>query len=85
MLNHNIMADKKIKLYSSPGCQYCILAEEFLRGKGVDFEKIDISQNPEMAQEMIQKTGQMGVPVIEMPTGEIMVGFDQLELEKFFS
>lgn len=71
----------KIKVYSTPTCPYCHMAKDFLRAKGVDFEDIDVSTDRMAAQEMVQKTGQMGVPVIDI-NGKILVGFDKQAIEK---
>jgi len=75
------MVEKKIKVYSTPTCPYCQMAKEFLKDKGVEFEDVDVSQNQEAAQEMIKKSGQTGVPQIEI-NGRIIIGFDKEELEK---
>jgi glutaredoxin 3 len=75
------MAKKKFKVYSTPDCPYCKAAKQFLKANKVDFENIDVSKNQKAAHEMVEKSGQMGVPVID--TGnEIIVGFDQDKLEK---
>lgn len=71
----------EVKLYSTPACVYCITLKKFLEEKGVEFEEIDISENKEAADEMIERTGQMGVPVIEI-NGEMIVGFDRDKIEK---
>jgi glutaredoxin-like YruB-family protein len=68
--------DKKITVYSTPTCPYCIKAKQFLKDSNVAFEEIDVSANPEKAQEMVNKSGQMGVPVVDIE-GEIIVGFDK--------
>lgn len=73
--------DKNVKIYSTPSCPYCMRAKQFLRENNVEFEDIDISSNPEMTQEMIQKSGQMGVPVIDIK-GEIIRGFDRERIKK---
>lgn len=74
------MAD--VKVYSTPTCPYCIKLKAWLKDKGVKFEDIDVSKDPAKAQEMIQKSGQMGVPQIEIG-GKIIVGFapDAIEAE----
>lgn len=69
------MADKEIKVYSTPTCPWCKKLKEHLGEKGVEYEDIDVAGNPEKAQEMIKKSGQMGVPQIEID-GEVIVGFD---------
>lgn len=72
---------KKVIVYSTPSCPYCIMAEDFLKEHKIKFEHVDVSKDQEKAQEMIEKSGQMGVPVIDVD-GEIIVGFDQDKLEK---
>ncbi len=69
-----------IKIYSTPTCPYCTKAKEFLKEKGIKFEDIDVSSNQDAAKEMIEKSGQMGVPVIDID-GKILVGFDQNAIE----
>lgn len=75
---------KKVKVYSTPTCPWCVKAKEFLKGKKVDFDDIDVSSNKEAAQEMIKKSGQMGVPVIDI-NGEVIVGFDQSKIQAALS
>ena len=73
--------DKKVKIYSTSTCPYCIRAKQFLKDNAVIFEDIDVSMNQEAAQEMVKRTGQMGVPVIDID-GEIIVGFDKEKIKK---
>ncbi len=68
-------------VYSTPTCPFCKQAKEFLDSLGVAYEDIDVSANPEKAQEMIEKSSQMGVPVIDVD-GEIIVGFDKKKLQE---
>lgn len=68
--------EKKVKVYSTPACPYCVRAKQFLKDSGVAFEDIDVSADTVKAQEMIDRSGQMGVPVIDID-GEIIVGFDR--------
>ena len=70
-----------IKLYSSPVCPYCVALESFLRGRGIVFEKIDVSQDERAAQEVVEKTGQTGIPVIDI-NGQFVVGFDRAKIVK---
>lgn len=65
-----------VKVYSTPSCPYCIALKEFLKEKNIQFEDVDVSQNEEAAKEMIEKSGQMEVPIIEID-GQIVVGFDK--------
>lgn len=71
----------KIKVFSSPICPYCTTLKEFLKERGVEFEEIDVSQDEKAIKEMVEKTGQMGVPVMEID-GEIVVGFDREKIIK---
>lgn len=68
--------DKKIKIYSTPSCPYCIRLKQFLRDNNINFEDVDVSSNQLKAEEMVQKSGQMGVPVVDID-GEIIIGFDK--------
>lgn len=64
-----------IKVYSTPTCPWCHKAKEYLKQKNIQFEDIDVSTNRKAAQEMVKKSGQMGVPVLDI-NGEIIIGFD---------
>lgn len=65
---------KQVIVYSTPTCPYCVRAKAFLKEKNVAFEDVDVAADRARAMEMIQKTGQMGVPVIDIG-GEIVIGF----------
>jgi glutaredoxin 3 len=71
----------KVKVYSTTTCPWCVRAKEFLKTKKVVFEDIDVSKNPQAAQEMVQKSGQRGVPVLDID-GTIIVGFDKDAIEE---
>ncbi|MBN2585324.1 NrdH-redoxin [Patescibacteria group bacterium] len=75
---------KKYIVYSTPTCGYCRLLKDWLTSKQVKFESVDVALDPKRGQEMIQKTGQMGVPVsiITLPDNheEIILGFDQARI-----
>jgi glutaredoxin 3 len=73
-----------IKVYSTPTCPWCTIAKKYLTSKNVQFDDLDVSLNREAAMEMVQKSGQRGVPVIEI-NGEIIVGFDQAAIDKLIS
>lgn len=70
------VATKMIKVYSTPTCPYCITLKKFLKEKGVEFQDIDVSSDEKELQEMVDKSGQMGVPVVNIE-GKIVVGFDR--------
>lgn len=70
-----------VLVYSTPVCPFCKKVKEFLTELGTPFENIDVSTNKDAAKEMIAKTGQIGVPVIDI-NGRIILGFDRDEIEK---
>ena len=71
----------KVKVYSTPSCPWCVKAKEYLKEKGVAYEDIDVAENEEERNAMIEKSGQMGVPVLDVK-GTIIVGFDQDAIDK---
>ncbi|KPK98219.1 MAG: glutaredoxin [Omnitrophica WOR_2 bacterium SM23_72] len=68
--------DKSVKVYSTPTCPWCLRTKQFLKDNNIPFEDVDVSSNQQAAQEMIQKSGQMGVPVLDI-NGQVIVGFDK--------
>lgn len=70
-----------IKLYSTKFCPYCVSLREFLKQKNIDFKEIDVSEDQVAQEEMIKKSGQMTVPVVEID-GETIVGFDREKICK---
>jgi len=72
---------QKILIYSTPTCPWCKKAKDFFTEKGIKFANIDVDADVKAAEEMVKKTGQMGVPVIDID-GEIIIGFDQEKIEK---
>ena len=70
-----------VKVYSTKTCPWCVKAKEFLKSKNVKFEDIDVGADKKAATEMIEKSGQMGVPVLDI-NGTIIVGFDKEAMEK---
>ncbi len=78
------MADKNIVIYSTPTCPYCKRAKDYLSQKGIHYTDINVAADKDKAKEMIQKSGQMGVPVIVVD-GEVIVGFNQGKLDELLS
>lgn len=77
------MANKSVTIYTTQTCQYCRATKAFLQEKGIPYQEIDVGSDPEKAREMIQKSGQMGVPVVVIGEGsdeQLIVGFDQARL-----
>lgn len=71
---------KKVIVYTTPSCIFCKHIKAYLNEKGIDFDEIDVMADPAKAQEMIDKSQQMGVPVTDID-GEIIVGFDRSKIE----
>ena len=71
----------KVTVYSSPTCPWCVKVEDWLKENKIEFERIDISKDKEKALEMIMKSGQVGVPVIDVD-GEFVAGFDEAKLKE---
>lgn len=69
-----------VKVYSTPSCPWCTVAKKYLSSKNVIFDDIDVSKNMDAAREMVQKSGQRGVPVIDI-NGDIVVGFDHSRID----
>ena len=78
------MTDKQVIIYSTPTWPYCKRAKEYLSRKGISYTEYDVAADRDKAKEMIQKSGQMGVPVITI-NGEVVVGFNQILLDKLLS
>ncbi|MCX5715857.1 MAG: glutaredoxin family protein [Candidatus Omnitrophica bacterium] len=72
---------KSVKVYSTPTCPYCRMAKDFLKQNNIEFVDIDVSANEQAAQEMINKSGQMGVPQLEID-GQVIVGFDKAAIKQ---
>ena len=70
---------KPVTIYSTPTCHFCHMTKDFLTEKGIAFTDYDVAKDLQKRQEMIQKSGQMGVPVI-LVGDEIIVGFDKERL-----
>lgn len=70
-----------IKVYSTPHCPWCNAAKNYLKNHNIAFEEIDVSTDPLLAEELIRKSGQMGVPVIEID-GEMIIGFNKELLDE---
>ncbi len=66
----------KIRVFSTPACPYCVTLKEFLKENNIEFEDINVAEDAQAREEMINKTNQMGVPVIDID-GEIVIGFDK--------
>jgi glutaredoxin-like YruB-family protein len=71
----------KVKVYSTSICPYCIMVKDFLKEHNIEFEDTNVQEDHEAAKEMIEKSGQTGVPVVDVD-GEIIIGFNKEKLKK---
>jgi len=69
-----------VTVYSAPWCVFCHMAKEYLKSKGVAFKEIDVGADQAAAQALVERTGQMGVPVIEIGD-ESILGFDRARID----
>jgi len=72
---------KEVAIYTTPTCTYCQQAKTFFRENGIEYAEYDVSADMDKRQEMVDKSGQMGVPVITIG-GEMVVGFDQEKVKE---
>ena len=70
-----------IIIYSTPTCVFCKMAKEYFKSKSIDFTEHNVAEDDNAREEMITKSGQMGVPVIDI-NGHIVVGFNKPEVEQ---
>lgn len=73
---------KKVKIFTTPTCVYCNNAKEFFKENNIKFTAVDVSKDKNATKDMIELSGQRGVPVILIEGHKPIVGFDQEELEK---
>jgi len=70
-----------VTIYSTPSCPWCHKAKEYLDSKNVPYEDVDVSADTVRAQEMIAKSGQMGVPVLDI-NRKIIIGFNEVAIDE---
>lgn len=70
-----------VKIYTTPACAYCKMAKEFFTKHDIAYQEHDVVSDIEAREEMVHKSHQMGVPVIDV-NGQVFVGFNRRELEK---
>jgi len=71
----------EVKVYSTPTCPYCNTAKDFLKENNIEFSEYDVSKDIEARNEMLEISGQMGVPVIIIDE-EIIIGFNKEAIKK---
>jgi glutaredoxin-like YruB-family protein len=72
----------RVIVFSTPTCTYCNAAKRYFREKGIKFRDVDVSRDQAAARDMVRRSGQMGVPVIDIG-GKIVVGFDRSKINQY--
>ncbi|MEA2113067.1 MAG: glutaredoxin domain-containing protein [Patescibacteria group bacterium] len=75
-MENNTNSQHKVRVFSTLVCPYCVTLKAFLDENGIQYEYFNVAEDEKARDEMIEKSGQMGVPVIEID-GEMIVGFDR--------
>ena len=70
-----------VKIYSTPSCGYCNKAKAYFKANRIAFTDYNVASDQRKAEEMVRKSGQMGVPVIDI-NGKVIVGFNQPEVDR---
>ena len=73
--------DKQVTIYTTPTCHFCQMSKELFQAHNIQYTEHNVAENPEKRQEMIEKSGQMGVPVI-LVGEEMIIGFDRRRLDE---
>jgi len=75
---------QKVIIYTTPSCIYCKMAKAFFKEHNISYEEKDVSIDQKAVEEMIHKSGQLGVPVIDID-GQIVIGFDKEALSELLN
>ena len=75
---------KNVTIYSTPVCHFCQAAKEYFKDNGVEYTEFDVASDADKRQEMIEMTGQMGVPVIRIED-DVVVGFDEDKVKELLA
>lgn len=70
-----------VTVYSTKSCPYCVMAKEYLKSKNISFQDVDVGSDMQKAMEMIRKSGQQGVPVLDV-NGQIIIGFNKPAIDQ---
>jgi glutaredoxin-like YruB-family protein len=83
-MEENKKPQNKVTIFSTPMCPYCVTLREFLKENNIEFEEVDLSQDEKLKDEVISRSGQMGVPVVEI-NGEMVAGFDKKKISQLLN
>ena len=77
--------NKKVEIYSTATCHFCHMAKEFFKEHGIEFTDYNVGIDTVKRQEMLEKSGQLGVPVIVVDNKDLVIGFDKKALSKLLN
>lgn len=75
-----VQSQPRVIIFSTPTCAFCNAAKSYFRQRGIKFRDVDVSRDPAAARDMVRRSGQQGVPVIDIG-GKIVVGFDRAKID----
>ena len=78
------MPQPKVIVFSTPTCTYCNATKRYLRERSIRFKDVDISKDEAAARDVVRRTGQQGVPVIQIGSA-LVVGFDRPKIDRLLS
>ncbi|HEY0220751.1 MAG TPA: glutaredoxin family protein [Candidatus Paceibacterota bacterium] len=84
MSDNNVLSTgggKKVTIYSTPTCHFCVMTKEYFKANNIPFEEFNVAGDSEKRKEMVDKSGQLGVPVITIDN-DVVVGFNRPKLAK---
>jgi glutaredoxin-like YruB-family protein len=81
MMSTGTSSQPRVIVFSTPNCPFCNMAKRYLRERGIKFRDVDVSRDAAAARDMVRRSGQQGVPVIDI-NGKIVVGFDRPKIDR---
>ena len=79
-----IKPQPRVIVFSTPTCSFCNMAKKYFREKSIRFRDVDVSRDPAAARDMVRRSGQQGVPVIDIG-GRIVIGFDRVKIDRYIN
>lgn len=76
------MNEKKVTIYSTPTCHFCSMAKDYFNANGVKYESFDVASDTQKRAEMMEISGQLGVPVIQIDDN-VIIGFNKPKIDEF--
>jgi len=75
---------KNVKIYSTPSCHFCHMAKDYFKENNIEYIEFNVAEDADKRTEMMEKTGQMGVPVIEIGE-EFIIGFNESKIKELLA